>query len=817
MMPKRRTYDATVVHKTARMWISKVLAFAHRRGCACVLMIGMTAFFASCGSRQEVEMGRPGDTVYLVRSLSIKGAKHIDQDALKGTLATKTLTVNPFGSNRPLNEYELRNDMDRIQTFMQLNGYFDAQVLGPATVNYDEEVRRARVEFEVEEGEPSVVTETRIVDGRAHQKGGDNAVGIGSLIARIDKKLPLRRGHVFSYDKMTDSASLMRRRLQELGYARARVEARAYVSRHERRVLVMYTIDPGAVCVFGDVYFSGNRRIPDRLLDKAANLNRGTDFRPSLIEKARDRLYALGELQVVEITTGLDREKRDADPQRKSGEDEPTPNPIEHTDNGDQDRDPSVELQLAYNSWTDAVTVYTGKRDTLERAQTGWKTDDWSASLYQDGYDPWFAVATSPQGQDIDIAQSNLDFSKLRVEDPHVDIYIHVTESAAATYRFGVGAEIDSGRWAAFARGNATWRDVFGPLNTFSADLRLGYAWLPSPFWGNLNPQDLRNRGIIARASVGYRRPQLLWGAWDLYAGVRADNSIELTYDLLTVGGDVGINRRWGRHYRLDLSYSMDFNRETSSLEDRTDAYRIAWFNAQVTADYRDDAMEPRKGGYAELSFSVGDPFGGEFLFFKLQPDLRAYLPITKRLTIALRGRVGMILSVPADNKVPISHRLYEGGSTSFRGTPYRRLSPHQYRLGRIGQGGSSTSLYDSMSGCLDTLEGLQLGGVGDGFACRPEPTGGFFSAVFTVEPRYELGKDWLFGAVFMDAGTVQDRVLPHFNLNGDEWHLAAGAGLRIATPLGPIRVDLAYRITTADAYAQLSKFVFFVAIGEAF
>lgn len=781
-----------------------------------LLLLAVAVLLGACGSPQKnVEAERPGDTGYLVRSLKVEGHKYANKDKMRAALATRPLSLNPFGSNRTLNRYDLQNDVQRLETFYQLNGFFDVRVNGQPEVTYFDDVLRAKVLFNIDEGEPSYVTETRILDARTGSLDPVTAAasGFGYLVSRINRKLPLRRGQVFSYDQMTESAALLRRRLQELGYARAVVEARAYVARNDHEVIVVYSIDPGAVCVFGDLTITGNDRIPDRIIRRSANLERGTDFRPSLLEAARTRLYSLDEFQVVDITTGLEDEPPAA-VQSSSWEGSLRAESFPPTYNPFSDEDVQHYRALP-DGWKNAPSIEEARRKT--QPPIGWRADALSEEMNARGYDAALAVSAAPLGEETILAQGGFDFSKLKVQDPHIDVHLHVSESAAAAYRFGFGLEMDSGRWASFARGNATWRNIFGPLNTFEADLRVGYAWLPTPFLKTLEPQDIRNHGVIARSSLKYRRPQLLWNAWDLNAGVRIDKEVELAYDLFTVGGDVGISRRWRTQFRLDLGYSFDYSRESSTLDGGLDAYKIAWLSALASFDYRDDTMQPRKGVYAELLTEIGDPFAGDFAFVKLRPDLRGYIPIGERFTLALRGTVGLLFSFPEDNKIPISYRLYEGGSTSFRGTPYKRLSPHRYRLRSSDPNIPNTNVYDTPGECAQALGGLQSGGVGGSFSCRPEPIGGFFSAVFSIEPRYEIGKDWLFGALFVEAGTVQSRAIPTFRLHEDDWHLAVGAGLRVATPLGPIRADIAYRFTNAEAYNNLSRLVFFIAIGEAF
>ena len=796
-----------------------------------MLLLALSVTVA-CGSRQQgFESWRPGDTEYLVRKVAFDGADQMSVDLLRQAVATKVLTLNPFGQNRFLNRYDLMTDVQRIETLYRMKGYFDARVTGPAEVNWDEEALRASVRWTIEEGEPSVLTEIRILDARVDPNTPDldqPAANFEQMMSRVTRRLPMRTRRVFDYDQMITTGTLLRRRLQELGYARAKVEARAYVSQEQQEVIVVYRVDPGNICVFGDVFFEGNRRLPERILEQTAKLERGSDFRPSQLENARSRLYGLSAFQIVDITTGLDDAIDSASPEGPRSEAPHTLGTIARdlpAEAAEDDLAWAETWRAVDDEWlfsTDTLDAIaqssTWEREWLGLQQTpGWSFDATSTDMMMHGYMPTLMAAFSHEGMDTRVAQLPIDFSQLDVANPYIDVHIRVVELPAAGYRFGVGAEVDSGRWVAFARANAIWRDVFAPLNTFEADLRLGYAWLPTPFFRTLDALDVSNRGLIARARLKYSRPGLLWNTWNFHTALSMEKNVELIYDLISFGGDIGIDRRWGYRYRLELSYNIDFNREISTLDASRDVYRLAWLGANFTADFRDSTMQPRRGFYGELLTELGDPYGGEFLFVQIKPDLRAYFPISRRLTLAVRGSFGWIFNFPSDERVPANHRLYEGGATSFRGVPYRRLSPHQFRVQDDDPATPDRDVYGSSGACAEAIDGLNGGGGGTRYACRAEPIGGVFSSVLTIEPRYEIGRDWLYGALFLDAGTVQTEVLPRFKLDENFWHLALGAGLRLATPLGPIRIDVAYRFTTADAFYNVNRVVFFLAIGEAF
>jgi outer membrane translocation and assembly module TamA len=121
---------------------------------------------------------------------------------------------------------------------------------------------------------------------------------------------------------------------------------------------------------------------------------------------------------------------------------------------------------------------------------------------------------------------------------------------------------------------------------------------------------------------------------------------------------------------------------------------------------------------------------------------------------------------------MPVWRRLYGGGSTDMRSYARRTLGP------------------------LDS-EGNGLGGealVELGAECRRRIRGPLGLALFV-----EAGQVWL------KAGDVSPGDLD----------LGAGAGLRLSTPVGPLRIDVGWKLTDFDP--QLNPVVGHFSIGEAF
>lgn len=98
-------------------------------------------------------------------------------------------------------------------------------------------------------------------------------------------------------------------------------------------------------------------------------------------------------------------------------------------------------------------------------------------------------------------------------------------------------------------------------------------------------------------------------------------------------------------------------------------------------------------------------------------------------------------------------------------------------------------------------------------------PIGGTALYEGSLEVRVDLVKvwgSWLGLATFLDAGDV---ALQLSDLETAEPHLAAGAGLRFNTLVGPLRFDVGYRLNRHGAGEPDpgERFAFHLSLGQAF
>jgi len=233
--------------------------------------------------------------------------------------------------------------------------------------------------------------------------------------------------------------------------------------------------------------------------------------------------------------------------------------------------------------------------------------------------------------------------------------------------------------------------------------------------------------------------------------------------------------------------------------------------SASLIQDRRDDPVNAHRGIYNTLDFGVSDRiFGSRHNFVRFLGRNSYYRTIKTHYVLASNTEFGWIgqFGVPAGvdpaQALPLPERFFGGGSTSLRAFP------------------------DNQAGPRDPLTGF--------------PIGGNALLFHATELRLPLIGENIDGVFFHDIGNIysslgkisfslHQRDLTDFNYLVH----AAGFGVRYRTPVGPLRIDLAYSINpptfnglkgtyqdllfgTAPTVRQsVSHFQFFFSIGQAF
>jgi translocation and assembly module TamA len=305
----------------------------------------------------------------------------------------------------------------------------------------------------------------------------------------------------------------------------------------------------------------------------------------------------------------------------------------------------------------------------------------------------------------------------------------------------------------------------------------------------NLFPPEgmLRVRGVAGTqeqlAGVTFRRNNV-WGrdrtlSLDLYAQT-VDRK---AYDARTVSflafferqSTLLYQKRWTYGIGLEAVATGEREGSVDGIQGPRTTFFIGALPARVGYDASNDLLDPTRG--FRLGLRVSPEYsvinkGASGTYIKAQADASYYQPVSERIVLAARARLGTITGAEIGQIAP-SRRFYAGGGGSVRGYGYQRIGPRN-RLG--------------------------------------DPTGGRSLSELSVEARVRTGL--LGGNVavvpFVDAGAVDETTTPTLS----DLRLGAGVGLRYYTNFGPLRIDVGTPLNPREGDSRIGVYV---ALGQAF
>jgi outer membrane protein assembly factor BamA len=395
-------------------------------------------------------------------------------------------------------------------------------------------------------------------------------------------------------------------------------------------------------------------------------------------------------------------------------------------------------------------------------------------------------------------------FSTVRVQPQNgggevVGVQVAVSESARHEVKLGGGVGMEPTIYE--VRGRAGYSIAGWPfaLDTVTLDLRPAYAFRRYGQEGTPEPR--------LRALAKLERQDLFW--------TYAKGTVETGYNYLTVEAytSTGPLARLGfetplltRKVQLRVGWGIEYDwfRHPSPLIDEAlqmqlgidHSERIASYQQGLVIDLRDHPIEPTLGAYADLRASQGTRYAGSaYEYLELVPELRGYVPLVGGAVLAARARYGAIWG-----DVPATERFFGGGANSQRGFSERQLAP------------SVTGLVDTRTNGLCTPDSQKC-------TERTVPYGGAGVIEAGIEARLPIAriKRMPLGVVtFLDGGDVTES--PE-ELDPRNLHWAVGGGLRLLTVVGPVRVDVGYRLNRTGPMDPVpdSHFAYHLTIGEAF
>jgi outer membrane protein insertion porin family len=293
------------------------------------------------------------------------------------------------------------------------------------------------------------------------------------------------------------------------------------------------------------------------------------------------------------------------------------------------------------------------------------------------------------------------------------------------------------------------------------------------------------------RTDLEYREPWLFGTVWQGEADAFRERKEEIGFVSDSLGTTFTVQRdlltrlfrpdeptdhpgflRGGVRYRLEQfrRHDIDPTLLADGIQERDDL--VTSVMPFLTLELRDQPADPRRGSFHYTSFEVGsEALGGQINFVKFRLEDSWFFSWLPPTVLAISSRLGMAAPYGGTDDLVIEDRFKAGGSTTIRGY-------EQDRVGPVDATGN--------------------------------PLGGDFRILLNFEWRFPIWR-WLGGVTFFDVGAVTPRVN---DFSPSDFYPGTGAGLRITTPIGPIRFDVGYALRQVlnDDRVQL-----YLTVGHAF
>jgi outer membrane protein assembly factor BamA len=218
---------------------------------------------------------------------------------------------------------------------------------------------------------------------------------------------------------------------------------------------------------------------------------------------------------------------------------------------------------------------------------------------------------------------------------------------------------------------------------------------------------------------------------------------------------------------------------------------RLSTLSATYSHDTRDLTLDAHRGNYESVELDLNpSQLGSSVSFVKVLAQAANYKKLPANVIWANSLRVGFAPAL-GDSHVPLSQLFFSGGGSTIRGYPLAGAGPQR---------------------------SIEVCGAGITSACGQfisVPDGGTQLLIVNSEFRIPtpltlplIGKG-LGVAAFYDGGNVFSNIGFH-----GQYTNTIGGGLRYATPVGPIRIDIGHNM---NAPRGITATQFFITLGQAF
>lgn len=654
--------------------------------------------------------------------------------------------------------------------YFQKKGYFDVQV----RTTFEKQPDQILLVYDIEKGKKQKVGNILFQGNHAIQE--EDLSGV----------IVLKKSHLWSRGRVSqkflkESVKNLEALYHDRGYED--VKASSQTLDRSSAIDVVFKIEEGAQTLVDDVHVTGNDHVPhDRLaVPTGFHLRPGSAFSPRLLADDRNRISAnylnRGYLN-AEVKATVSR----------------APNDPNH-------------VTVVY-AITEHQLVRTGEVVYLGQDHTRVSLIQKTANI----------PTESPMKKaDLLAAESRLydlnvfDWSSVGPSRPITDqmeettvVKVHEAKRNEITYGFGFevshrGGNVPTGTVA-----------VPGgpPVQLGGNEIAPSQSTFASPRGSvEFTRRNMRGLGETAGASLllsrldqrllaTYTQPHFIGSQWNSLSSFSIERTTENPLFAAGLGNlSFQLERLISRKKNTRLQIRYNFNKTVLSHllvpelvlpQDRN--IHLSTFSGTLIRDSRDKPLDAHHGIFETLDLAITPvSIGSSANFARLFGQVAYYKPFHS-IVFANSVRLGLVKAF-AGSFVPTSELYFSGGGTSLRGFPIDQAGPQRIV--------PFCDVLQQQTGCVNVTV----------------PVGGRQLFILNSELRFPLGiMKALGGVVFYDGGNVYSAI--NFNNFVNNYTNTFGVGLRYATPIGPIRIDVGRNVNPVPG---ISATQYFITLGQAF
>jgi outer membrane protein insertion porin family len=676
----------------------------------------------------------------------------------------------PIYSEGTIDSDLVQEGRQNLIDYFQKKGYFDVQV----KTNYQQQPGQILLVYEIDRGKKHKVDQISF--------HGNYAIPKNDLLAQV----VVKKAHFWSHDSISQklvkqSVTNLQALYRNRGYEDVKITPQ--VVDHEPKIDVAFEIDEGPQTVVDRTQVTGNNNVPYEQLTAPVGfqLRSGMPFSPRRLSEDHNRISA----------TYLNRGYLNAEVKATVSR---------HAD------DPH-RLDVTY-AITEHQLVRVGEVVYLGQNQTRLSLIKKTAKV----------PTESPmrRGEMLQ-AESRLydlnifDWSSVGPRRPITDqteeetlVKVHEAKRNEITYGFGFevshrGGNVPSGTVA--VPGLPTiglGKNKLAPSQSTFASPRGSVAFTRRNMRGLA---ETASAAIVLsrldqRAFTTYGQPHFFSSDWSSLTSLSVERTTENPLFAARLGdASFQVERLISRKYNTRLQIRYDFNKTILSnllvpalvlSQDRN--VHLSTFSGSLIHDTRDKPLDAHKGTYGTVNLGITPTaLGSSANFAKLFAQYAYYKPF-HAIVFANSIRLGLSKAF-AGSFVPTSQLFFSGGGTSLRGFPLNEAGPQRIVPFCAG--------LQNQNGCVNVTV----------------PVGGRELFILNSEVRFPLGiMKALGGVVFYDGGNVYQGINFHGFVR--DYSNTVGFGLRYATPIGPVRIDIGRNLNPVPG---LTPTQYYITIGQAF